>query len=170
MQIPGPRTKLTESKSFAMGPSELYILSSSPRNISAYRSLTSSRVRAQQPDKDNRVSRVDGWDGLGRGAEAWPSLMCVGLCAVRCHGSVWGKGAKGSHSSRSDAGTPHSPARLTEYSTNACRHRKEGMRDGRSKKTFPTFGQKPTSSYKLLTQLTIFPNHETLPQKKHLVL
>ncbi|KAI4532330.1 hypothetical protein MG293_017595 [Ovis ammon polii] len=93
--IPGPWTKLTESKSFAMGPSESYILSSSPRNISAYRSLTSSRVRAQQPDKDNGVSRVDGWDGLGQGTEARPGLMCVGLCAVCCHGSVWGKGAKG---------------------------------------------------------------------------
>ena len=84
MQIPGPRTKLTESKSFVMAPSESYILSSSPGDISAHRSLTSSRVRAQQPYKDNRVSRVDGSNGLGRGAEAWPSLMRVGLCAVCC--------------------------------------------------------------------------------------
>lgn len=70
MQIPGPWTKLTESRSFMIGPSELYILSSSPGGISALRSLTSSRVRAQQPDKDNRVSSVDGWNGLGRGTEA----------------------------------------------------------------------------------------------------
>ena len=44
--------------------------------------------------------------------------------------SVWGKDAKGGHSSKSDCGPPHSPARLTEYPTNACRSRKEGMREG----------------------------------------